>query len=200
MTNIFSSMPKRCRRRLAGAAPATAALALMAGAFLAAGPAVPAGAATNVWHVSHSPKIRVSVARVCPTTVKGYQDVVNTFAGPPLVPAAPRAGLVCWYPRAGAKLAKTTHLTKAEAVKLATAVRKLSLKPPTAVFHCPADFGSVGLIALSYNGRGPVGLWYSDSGCQTLDNGRLGSFQGANPSFYNGFEKVIDKLSPPPTS
>lgn len=192
-------MPQNRRRRLGKVGSATAAVALVAGALLSAGPAGPASAATTVWHVSHSPKVRVSVAGGCPSTLKHYQDVVNTFAGPPLVPAGPQAGLVCWYPRAGAKLAKTTHLSRAKAAELATAVRKLSLKPPTETFHCPADFGSVGLIGLSYAGRSDVGLWYSYSGCQTLDNGRIGSFQGGNPSFYNGFQTAIDKVSPPPS-
>ena len=77
------------------------------------------------------------------------------------------------------------------------AVRALSLKKPTEVFHCPADFGTIAVIGVSYPGRSDVGLWYAASGCQSLDNGRIGSFQGGNPSFYNGFENAIDKLSPP---
>jgi hypothetical protein len=87
------------------------------------------------------------------------------------------------------------RLDSQEAGVLATAVRKLSLRPPTGTFSCPASVGKVGLIGLSYASRPDVALWYSASGCQALDNGRLGSFQGANPSF-GGFEEEIDKLAP----
>jgi hypothetical protein len=88
-------------------------------------------------------------------------------------------------------------LKTGSAQALAAAVRRLDLSRPVGVFHCPAAFGTVAVIGLSYPGRPDVGLWYAASGCQTLDNGHLGSFQGGNPSFYNDFQKLIDKLSPP---
>jgi len=62
-------------------------------------------------------------------------------------------------------------------------------------FHCPASVGTVALIGFSYASRPDVALWYSASGCQTLDNGRLGSFQGANPSFGE-FEEAMNQLAP----
>jgi hypothetical protein len=55
----------------------------------------------------------------------------------------------------------------------------------------------VAVIGFSFPGRPDVGLWYDASGCQTLDNGRIGSFEGGNPSFYDGFLNVVDRLSPP---
>jgi hypothetical protein len=61
-------------------------------------------------------------------------------------------------------------------------------------FHCPAAVGAGALIGFSYASGPDVGLWYSASGCQTLDNGRLGSFQGENPSFGD-FQETIRKLS-----
>jgi len=82
-----------------------------------------------------------------------------------------------------------------EAGVLATAVRKLGLRPPSGTFSCPASVGTVALIGFSYASRPDVALWYSASGCQVLDNGRLGSFQGANLSFGE-FEEAIDKLAP----
>jgi hypothetical protein len=51
------------------------------------------------------------------------------------------------------------------------------------------------IIGLSYASRPDVGLAYHATGCQTLDNGRLGSFEGGNPSFYDTFASVVDRLT-----
>jgi len=158
-----------------------------------------------LWHLSRSPKLTVHVGAGCPAPVAHYHDVVNTFPGPPLVPGLPPTrAVVCWYhdvdmPSPGA-LALQVRLDRRDARTLATAVRGLSLRPPPAVpFACPADIGTVALIGFSYSSRPDVALWYDASGCQTLDNGRLGSFQGANPSFYVGFEGTINRFAPPST-
>ena len=155
--------------------------------------------AAPIWHVSRSPKLRVDVAAGCPASVSAYQDVVNTFPGPPLVPPGPDAGLICRYvgPPGPRQLARQTRLDEAQAQVLAEAVRSLSLRPPAGVAMCPADFDTNALIGFSYLGRPDVGLWYHASGCQSLDNGRIGSFETANPSFYNGFLVTIDRFSPP---
>jgi len=153
---------------------------------------------TSVWQVSRSPKMRVVVAAGCPATVAGYQDVVNTFAGPPLVPASPRAGLVCRYgglPQPG-MLRRQTRLGTTQAAALAKTIRALSLATPREMW-CPLADGTVAVIALVYRDRPDVDLWYNASGCQSLDNGRIGAFEGNNPSFYTGFEQTINQLSPP---
>jgi hypothetical protein len=153
------------------------------------------------WHVaSRSPKLSLNVSADCPASLAHYEDVVDAFRGPPLVPqAAPVSGLVCWYNRSNVPepgpLGRQVRLSSQEAGVLATAVSKLSLRPPIGTVNCPADFGMVALIGFSYASRPDVALWYSASGCQTLDDGRLGSFQGANPSF-GGFEEAMDKLAP----
>ena len=50
------------------------------------------------WPLSRSPKLSLHVSAGCPASLVHYEDVVNTFPGPPLVPqAAPVSGLVCWY-------------------------------------------------------------------------------------------------------
>ncbi|MGH9104298.1 MAG: hypothetical protein ACRDZX_00385 [Acidimicrobiales bacterium] len=128
--------------------------------------------------------------------------MVNTFAGPPLVPAGPTAGIICRYrplalPTRPGTLARQTLLDEVQARHLAGRVRRLDLRAPVVVFHCPADFGAVALIGLSYPGREDVGLWYHASGCQSVDNGAIGSSEGGNPSFYMGFETAVDRLSPP---
>jgi hypothetical protein len=53
---------------------------------------------------------------------------------------------------------------------------------------------------LRYSGSADVGLWYSTSGRRTLDNGRIGAFEEGNPSFHQGSETAIDRLSPPAAS
>ena len=44
-----------------------------------------------------------------------------------------------------------------------------------------------------------VDVWWNDSGCQTLDNGRLGAFEDGNPSFYKTFQNAYTRLVPPTT-
>jgi hypothetical protein len=185
----------RKANRVVAAAFVLALAAVQAGA-------PPASADARVWSVSRSPKLRVDVAAGCPALLGRYQDVVNTFPGPPLVPPDPKTGIICRYgPSAtkpgAARLERQTRLSSAQAALLTTAVRRLSLAPPAAVIYCPADFGVIALIGLSYSGRPDVGLWYQATGCQILDNGRIGSFEGGNPSFANGFLNTIDDLSPP---
>ena len=163
-----------------------------------------AGGASAVWNVSRSPKLHVDVAAGCPASIGADQDVVNTFAGPPLVPPGPKAGLICRYGPSATKpgpagLKRQTRLGPAQAGDLATVVRRLNLTAPSGVTNCPADFGLVAVIGFSYPGRADVGLWYQASGCQTLDNGRIGAFEVGNPSFYNGFLSAVDRLSPPVT-
>jgi hypothetical protein len=133
--------------------------------------------------------------------------VVNTFAGPPLVPAGPSAGLICQYGRGfgslsnSADLVLSTSLDRAQAQQLAAVIRQIALAPPSGTFSCPASsVGYVTVIGFSYPGRADVGLWYTTSGCETLDNGRIGAFEDGNPSFYQGYETAIDRLSPPAVS
>lgn len=153
------------------------------------------------WHLSRSPKLSLHVSAGCPASLAHFEDVVITFPGPPLVPqAAPVSGLVCWYngsnlPDPGS-LGRQVRLSSQEAGVLATAVMKLSLRPPRGSSGCAADVGTVALIGFSYASRADVALWYSASGCQALDNGRLGSFQEANPSFSGYFEGAMNKQAP----
>ena len=194
------------RKSRAAPVQVTGVLATLAAVYLAVGAVAArppsASAAAPVWHVSRVPKLRVDMASGCPASVAAYQDVVNTFPGPPLVPANPKMGLICRYgPSTGtpgpARLERQTRLDQTQAGLLAGAVRQLSLAPPAGISHCPADFGLVAVIGFSFPGRPAVGLWYHASGCQTLDNGRIGSFEGGNPSFYSRFLSVVDRLSPP---
>lgn len=95
------------------------------------------------------------------------------------------------------QLADQTRLDPTEAQQLAAAIRSLDLRAPTGSISCPADIGTVAVIDLSYAAHADVDLWYAASGCQTLDNGRIGAFEGGTSSFYQGFQETIDRFSPP---
>lgn len=188
----------RVRVALPVAAVSAASVAGAVGLYQLVAPA----AAAPLWHVSRAPKLAVDVAAGCPKSVRGYRDVVNTFPGPPLVPAGPVSGMICRYwpsysPRRADALARQRHLGTADARKLARAVRELDLSAPTGALACPADFGTVALIGFSYPNRPDVGLWYDASGCQSVDNGRLGASEPGNPTFYVGFLGLVNRLSPP---
>jgi hypothetical protein len=148
----------------------------------------------DIWHVSRAPKLLVSVGAGCSESITQYRDVVNTFPGPPLVPPDPTSGLICFYSQD--LLTHQTHLDVAQAITLVRAIRALDLSKPSGVFHCPNDTGAVDVIGFSYSRRVDVGLWYAASGCQSVDNGRLGSFQGGNPSFFVGFEGAFNGMLP----
>ena len=161
------------------------------------------GSDAGTWFVPKTPKLDVSVSAGCPRYDTAVADVVNTFRGPPLAPPNPASGMICRYsgrlgsgqPRSGLLL-RPTVLDHDQATRLDVVIRQLNLTKPSGVFHCPSDVGIATVIGFSYPDRADVGLWYQTSGCQAIDNGRLGAFQGANPSF-GAFQSVIDLLSPP---
>ncbi len=198
--NVPPTMSVRGVRFGPGPGPGTVltgvtALVLVATACSSGGP----------WRVSAEPKLRVDVAAGCPKSVSGYADVFNTYTGSKLVPAGPDGGLICQYHPTGGvastdagQLADQSRLNATQANNVAQAIRSLDLRVPTGTYHCPAAIGAFVLIGLSYPSRADVGLWYADSGCKSLNNGRLGSFEGGNPSFYETFEAtVMDPSSTP---
>jgi hypothetical protein len=175
-------------------------------AILAATAGCSAGAVGHVSaHRRGESTITVAAGGVCPASPGGAGDVRNA-ATPErrLLPdGKPTAGLVCVYrafPAAGAppgstvRLARTVHLDAAQSAVLAGSIAKVSLKPAHGTFECPAAVAGAAIIALLYPPRRSVDLWYAASGCQTLDNGDVLAFQGANPSFYDGFETTFATL------
>ena len=170
-----------------------------------AGVGTASGAETSF--VAGHPQLRVTVSGGCPASVATYRDVANP-AGPfrRLVWVGPRAGLVCRYgPRplappvngeSTSALYRATSLSRGDARRLAGVIARLSLKAPPGLMSCPADFGSVTIIAFSYRHRPDVDLWYDDSGCESLDNGHVRSSEPNNRLFYAGFEPLIGALSP----
>lgn len=151
--------------------------------------------------------IRVLISRGCPATLSGYNGVANSGPGldDSLVPVDPVSGLICrfgpLYTPSGlavpsARLYREAVLNAATASAFAAVIDEVSTAPPQGVFHCPADSGSHSIIVFGYAGRPDVDLWYSDSGCRTLDNGVIGAFEGGNPSFIQTFEGHIEELCP----
>lgn len=178
-----------------GTASVVAALSLL--------PACTASAPTGagVWLIPRrGPDVRVTLAQGCPATVAYNEDVRNDQAGldDNLVPTDPIGGLVCRYAATAGTpvLYRHTTLTRAEARELAAAIDRVSTAAPHGATNCPAAFPSATILVFSYSGRSDVDLWYNDTGCQTLDNGRVGAFQGGNPAFYGPFESLIGRLSP----
>ena len=159
---------------------------------------------------ARAPKVRIEVAGGCPRNLGQAHDVANRpdQLASRLVPdgLAPINGIVCEYvgsPSMAAPvrtiLARQFALSGGDAARLATALRHVSLAPPHGEFACPNQrCGADAVIALGYRTGRTVDLWYSWTGCQTIDNGYVLAFQGANESFYSGFQPVFDQLAPLP--
>jgi hypothetical protein len=171
--------------------------------------AVMTSCAKGQWVITPGhPQVRVLVSSGCPTALDDAQDIVSTYAGDELVPPNPIGGLICRYwstipqsdgPRAPGSLYSAVVLSHAVAVHLATVIEAISTATPQGTVSCPADLASASIIAFAYSGRADVDLWLSDSGCQTLDNGRIGAFEVGNPSFYNAFLTLMSELAPQQT-
>jgi hypothetical protein len=165
-------------------------------------------ASPDPWHLSRGgPYIRVLASADCPTSLGPARDVCNFGAWrlSELVPESPTGGLICRYaasatspPSAAVhpELYRQVRLTAAQAFGLARVIGKVSTAAPKGTFSCPAGWSTATVIAFSYRGRSDADLWYYDSGCQTLDNGKIGAFQGGNQNFYLHFVPLIDRLAP----
>jgi hypothetical protein len=124
--------------------------------------------------------------------------------GTELIPPLPEKGLVCRYGEvttAGTSrrlsLYRDVDLSLDVARELESAIALVSTALPAGDFSCPPDTGSASILAFAYPGREDVDLWYADSGCQTLDNGKIGAFAPGNLPFSQNFERLINELAPP---
>ncbi len=161
----------------------------------------------RVWRIpSRAPVIRVIVAGGCPSTVGQAQDVENIGRWPAseMVPGDPTGGLVCRYgplansPGIHPYLYRSTVLDLGDADRLTSLLDRISTAPPApGPVSCPEDSGSFTILAFSYPDGPDADVWYSDSGCPTLDNGRIGAWFLDNPSFDDAFAPTLNALSPP---
>jgi hypothetical protein len=162
--------------------------------------------ASEPWAITPGhPQLMVLVSSGCPATLGGAQDVVNSYSGNEMVPPDPVSGLICRYrarlSQPGASgapgaLYSSVALAKNGAVHLATVIDSISTLAPQGSYSCPPDDESASIITFAYSGGIDVALWFSDSGCQTLDNGRIGAREGGNPRFYNTFLALMGELAP----
>jgi hypothetical protein len=139
--------------------------------------------------------------------VAGTEDVSNTRAGldKQLAPLNPQAGLICRFGPAytngqiavaAGTLYRHRQLDMKTSRQLAAIINSISTAAPQGITSCPSADGSASIIVFSYKDAPDVDLWFSDSGCRTLDNGLIGAFEPGNPDFYHGFESLIDQLCP----
>jgi hypothetical protein len=127
------------------------------------------------------PRMRVTVAGGCPETDAnevGVSNINGAYLNTELLPTAPpTSGLSCEYGDLNGNqsgLITSTTLNSTAAAQLASAVTSSSLGHlDNAMTNCPADFGSVTVLVLSYTGRTDVDLWYARTGCQWLSNGYI---------------------------
>ncbi|GAA4193632.1 hypothetical protein GCM10022288_27720 [Gryllotalpicola kribbensis] len=152
-------------------------------------------AAPGTWFTPSTPTISIAATSSCPATLGAARDVPDRSAGSAtLLPASgkPPAALACSY--TDRELSSQTRLGAAASRELASVVNEIDLSKPTGTTSCPAQLDQITVIAFEIGNTDDVDLWWNDSGCQTVDNGRLGAFQGGNPSFYRTFQSTYARL------
>jgi hypothetical protein len=167
--------------------------------------------------------LRVTVAQGCPKTMPwAITDVENSADAAltkELAPTGAIKGIICRYatddqisfppganteldsvpPLPVPNLRASATLTQAQAASLSALAATTSIAPVVGTYSCPSgEFGHVALIVLGYPTRADVDLWYSDTGCQGINNGFVLGFQGASESFGN-LQDAIDALVPRPS-
>jgi hypothetical protein len=147
------------------------------------------------WFHPGAPKATLTASGTCPAELGRARDVSYPSGGPMgmVLDGPPRSAQVCFYERGrGAPgtrvLSRSVRLVGARAIAVAHSARAVRLAgPPAGRTMCPPDTGAIALIVLGY--RRPGGaryertLWWKDSGCEELDNGRIGAWRAGNPSF-----------------
>jgi hypothetical protein len=146
----------------------------------------------------------VTIVGGCPASVAGYADVSNPrgdLISHMLPSGIPGDGLICRYsgsirPGHPDALAGATFLARSDAAALARSTNAIWTGfAGSSVSGCPEDNGLVDVIVFGYLGQSDIDLWYDASGCQSLDNGYISGEEGGNPSFYDGFQPVIARLT-----
>lgn len=158
------------------------------------------------WLVSgvRSP-IRLLASHPCPVSLGASDGVSNPGVGEQLALPNPTTGLICRYAPpspfgahdlAPGSIYAQVWLTPSQAVRLAAVIDTISTAVPTGATSCPAGFDSTSLIVFEYTGAPDIDLWFEDSGCQTLDNGKVKAFEPGNPNFYGPFDALIQQWAP----
>jgi hypothetical protein len=165
----------------------------------------------------------LTVAQGCPATIPWAVTDVENPADPALMkalaPTGATSGLICRYatdnqmyfspgantdvdtpaPMPVPNLRASAVLTSTQATSLSALVAATSIAPATGSYSCPEqDPGHEVVMVFGYPSRPDVDLWYSDTGCQGIDNGDVLGFQGGSESFAT-MQDAVDGLAPRPS-
>jgi hypothetical protein len=133
------------------------------------------------------PRLGHSTPASCPSgdgADVGVQATPLTPSGALVPPIRPSAALLCRYsglndPRPFTlDISRAVNATRAVAISERAAAIQLG-HVDGAVSGCPADFATAWMVVLSYPDGSESALWYADSGCQHVANGRILADYGA---------------------
>ena len=130
---------------------------------------------------ANGPRMRVSVAGSCPRTDRLIQGIKSSdldLADRLLPEAVPTGGLVCAYGGMNSSPPFTLLRSARLNVTVAHLVTDAFAALPTGHVNegphsCPADDGSVDVIAFSYDSHPDTNLWMSTAGCTFVSNGAI---------------------------
>lgn len=141
------------------------------------------GCGTGQWVIqARSPQIEITVSEGCPASLPVDTDVRNLGdTSTAMVPPDPATGLVCRY-RGSPQMHRYLglRLGRTGAGRLAVAIDDAPTTPPPAGVSvvCPAAGFQATVLAFAYRDRPDAAVWYTDSGCQFVDNGHLAGAPG----------------------
>ena len=153
------------------------------------------------WFHPRTPTTFVRTSVGCPSSVGKARDVRNTGGSSQRLVALgahPSIGLICVYggPLQPSGPVRQVALNQAAASRLSAALSQVSLQaPPSSPVNCPNDTGGFAIISLAFAGSQDVNVWWTMTGCQSLDNGLVGATQIANKSFVRFSNTVGGLLS-----
>lgn len=157
----------------------------------------------NSWLVTtRSPALNVPPEGPCPSTIRGFYDVTNAEHSleQHLLPQGALFGIICRYGSAKGQgrfeLERTALVNGRTALAFEAAVERIATTKPRAVEFCPEQLPSATILAFGYGDGDDVDLWYSDSGCETLDNGFLEAAEVSNPAFSDRFVPLLNEIAP----
>jgi hypothetical protein len=143
------------------------------------------------------PRIRVTLTGGCPKSIEGYVDVSNPqedLTKRMLPSDDPTTAIICRYPDTSP--AQRTDLSRSQARSLARVINSIRLSSPgSVVVNCPLDRQTTTVMVFGYRGRPDVDLWYHPSGCESLANGYVWTWEVGNPHFYEDFVPLVRSLT-----
>jgi hypothetical protein len=162
----------------------------------------PSGAGVLLGSTDPGATVHVDATGPCPSLGKA-RDVSNQrdLVSGHLLPPRPQFGTICWYRSMPGRPYAWIHRSLVNyrtATALAGAIADLDTARPSGVFNCPAEFADAAVLAFGYLNGKSVDLWFSDSGCQTLDNGVITAYgYGPGAAAFVRYSSLALSLLPP---